>query len=71
MKILLIPLIAQIFFIQTFFEGWNHLTFMKKSIDYARLTASGDELFYGGLAVIQENLLIQQVSKSSLTSKFL
>ena len=56
-KILLIPLVAQIFFLHTFFISFSSLNFMKDSITYMRHSASGDLVFYKGITALQKEFL--------------
>jgi hypothetical protein len=56
-KILLIPFVAQIFFLHTFFISFSNLSFIKNSITYIRYSASGDLVFYKGLTALQKEFL--------------
>ena len=52
-KILVIPLLAQAFFVQSFFESYTTLQFMYDSIPYIALTSQADNTFYGGIGIVQ------------------
>ena len=56
-KILIIPLLAQAFFVQSFFESYTSLQFMYDSIPYVALTSQADNTFYGGIGVVQNAIL--------------
>ncbi len=56
-KILIIPILAQAFFIQSFLESYMALNFMYKSIPYVAFTSQADEIFYGGIGVVQNAIL--------------
>jgi len=56
-KIILIPLLGQIFFIQSFFESYNNLVFMRASIPYIALTSQADHTLYAGIGKVQTAIL--------------
>lgn len=70
-KILLIPLLAQAFFIQSFMSSYTSLQFMYDSIPYVALTSKADYIFYKGIGVVQNAILTHGTSQVGLTNDYL
>lgn len=70
-KILIIPLLAQAFFIQSFFESFTSLQFMYDSIPYVALTSQADNTFYGGIGMLQNAILNKGSPQAGLTNSYL
>jgi hypothetical protein len=70
-KILLIPLLAQAFLIQSFLESYTSLKFMYDSIPYIALTSKADYILYSSIGVIQTAILNRGTNQTGLTSNYL
>ena len=56
-KIIVIPILAVAFFVQSFLLSYTSLTFMHTSLPYIGYTSQADITFYGGIGVVQNAIL--------------
>lgn len=71
LKVLLIPLLAQAFFIESFIKSYISLHFMHESVPYVVLTSQADYNFYKGIGIIQTAVLTHGTTQIGLTNVFL
>jgi hypothetical protein len=70
-KILLIPFLAQGFFVDSFFSSYTSLQFMYDSVPYVALTSKADNTFYGGIGQVQNAILNKGSPQGGLTNSYL